>query len=27
MAYQATLAGLWKPLYLAERSLKINSKK
>jgi hypothetical protein len=27
MAYQATLAGLWKPLYLAERSLKINDKK
>jgi hypothetical protein len=26
-AYQATIAGLWKPLYLAERSLKINEKK
>lgn len=26
-AYQASLAGLWKPLYLAERSLKINEKK
>lgn len=25
-AYQATIAGLWKPLYLAERSLKINAK-
>lgn len=25
-AYQATMAGLWKPLYLAERSLKINAK-
>ena len=25
-AYQATLSGLWKPLYIAERSLKINSK-
>lgn len=27
IAYQATMAGLWKPLYLAERSLKINEKK
>lgn len=26
-AYQATLSALWKPLYLAERSLKINNKK
>jgi hypothetical protein len=25
-AYQATISGLWKPLYIAERSLKINSK-
>ena len=27
IAYQATMAGLWKPLYLAERNLKINEKK
>jgi hypothetical protein len=26
-AYQATLAGFWKPLYLAERGLKINAQK
>lgn len=26
-SYQATLAGFWKPLYLAERGLKINSTK
>lgn len=26
-AYQATLAGFWKPLYLAERGLKINATK
>jgi hypothetical protein len=25
-SYQATLAGFWKPLFLAERGLKINSK-
>ena len=25
-AYQASISGLWKPLYIAERSLKINSK-
>ena len=25
-AYQATISGLWKPLYIAERGLKINSK-
>ena len=25
-AYQATIGGLWKPLYVAERSLKINTK-
>jgi hypothetical protein len=24
-AYQATMAGFWKPLYLAERGLKINA--
>jgi hypothetical protein len=26
-AYQATMAGFWKPLYLAERGLKINANK
>jgi hypothetical protein len=26
-AYQATMAGFWKPLYLAERGLKINASK
>ena len=26
-SYQATLAGFWKPLYLAERGLKINAPK
>jgi hypothetical protein len=26
-AYQSTLSALWKPLYIAERSLKINEKK
>jgi hypothetical protein len=26
-AYQSTLSALWKPLYIAERSLKINTKK
>lgn len=25
-AYQSTLSALWKPLYIAERSLKINTK-
>ena len=26
-AYQATISGLWKPLYIAERGLKINQNK
>ena len=26
-AYQATMAGFWKPLYLAERGLRINNNK